>query len=94
MRVFQYLELEFTSDALALDTTVTWWIDPPDVDNPGTGQVINLKKVRGANRYRAWPTGGALCQRMLLDVSVKSSTNQGAIRGAKLVANKVRGLTT
>jgi hypothetical protein len=94
MRVFKYLELEFTCDDLAKDITVTFWLDPPNVDNPGTGRKLNLTKVRGANRYRGWPQGGALCHRPLFDITVKTSTNVGAIRGAKVVADKVKGLTT
>src|SRR5581483_9943016 len=30
---FRALELEFSSAALAQDTTVTYWLDPLDVDN-------------------------------------------------------------
>lgn len=94
MRVFKYLELEFTCDDLARDITVTFWLDPKNVDNPGTGRKMIATKVRGSNRWRYWPQGGALCQRLLLDITVKASTNVGAIRGAKIVADKVTGLTT
>lgn len=94
MRVFKYLELEFTCDDLAKDITVTFWIDPSNVDNPGTGRKLILTKVRGANRWRGWPQGGALCHRLLIDITVKASANVGAIRGAKIVADKVTGLTT
>lgn len=94
MRVFKYLELEFTSDALAQDITVTYWLDPPNVDNPGEGKTMSLVKVRGADRWRAWPSGGSLCQRLLIDITARASTNTGAIRGAKIVADKVKGLTT
>lgn len=95
MRVFRYIELEFTTDELENDIQVTYWLDPDDVDDPGPGGVtITLTKIRGAHRYRGWPTGGATCQRMLIEVKAFSSQNGGAIRGAKLTADPIFGLLT
>ncbi|HEY6766647.1 MAG TPA: hypothetical protein VI386_17950 [Candidatus Sulfotelmatobacter sp.] len=90
--VFQYLELEFSSAAMAQDLTITVWLDPIDIDNPGVGRTLALRPALGANRYRAFLQGGAVCQRMLLEVSAKASTNAGAIRGIKLVANTAPGI--
>jgi hypothetical protein len=90
--VFRYLELEFSSQALAKDVTITYWLDPVDVDNPGAGKTLILKPAMGANRYRGFTEGGATCQRMLLEIKAKSSTNAGVIRGIKLAADAVPGL--
>lgn len=96
MHVAKYVELEFTSALMAADMTVTFWIDPLDVDNPGTGRTTPLKKVElGANRYRAWFTednAGTTCERLLINVTAQPSTNAGAIRGAKLAADPAPGL--
>jgi len=90
--VFRYLELEFNSAQMAKDTTITVWYDPVDVDNPGVGKLIPLRPAKGANRYRAWSEGAATCQRMLLQIQTRSSTNAGVIRGIKLAADPVTGV--
>lgn len=89
--VFQCLELEFSSAALAKDIVITAWLDPVDADNPGVGQVLQLRPALGANRFRTFMNGGAVCQRMLLEVKAKAGTNGGSIRGLKLVANTAPG---
>lgn len=95
--VFRRLELEFSSRALATDCTVTIWLDPLSVDSPGVGRTATLKPALGAGRYSAFLTdgkGGALCQRMLLQVQARASTNSGVIRGAKLYADPAPGFIT
>lgn len=89
--VFRYLELEFSSTALAKDVTVTYWLDPLDVDNPGVGKNISLRPAMGAGRFRAFSEGGATCQKLLIQIQARSSTNTGVIRGIKLVADTAPG---
>jgi len=90
---FLWIELEFSNVALQQDTTVTYWLDPNDVDNPGPGNVIQLAPIIGANRYMASPKeNGVICQRMLVEVNAKASPNAGVIRGIKLVSERVEGL--
>jgi hypothetical protein len=94
--VFRRLELEFSSKALAQATQITVWLDPLDVDNPTGGRALHLKPTLGANRYAAFLTdqGGAVCQRMLLQVFAPANTISGVIRGIKLVADPAPGFIT
>jgi hypothetical protein len=89
--IFRLVELEFSSAAMAKDITVTYWLDPNDVDNPGVGKTLALRSSLGANRFRGFPEGGATCQRMLLEVKAAASTHTGVIRGLKLVADTAAG---
>ena len=91
--VVRRLELEFSSQALAKDCTITCWLDPIDVDNPGVGRPMHLKPALGACRYSASLTdeGGATCQRALFQIQARASTNSGVIRGVKLYADTVTG---
>jgi hypothetical protein len=92
--VVQYLELEFSNPALVGDTRINYYLDPPNVDSPGTPRIVRLQQVSnvGANLYRGWFKGGNTCQRLLLEVNTASSTNTGSIRSVKLVATKVPGV--
>lgn len=90
--VFRGLELEFDNPALAGDVTITYWLDPLNVDNPGQGKNIPLRPALGAGRFRAFSEGGATCQRLLIQIQVRSSANAGVIRGIKLIADQVPGL--
>jgi hypothetical protein len=94
--VFRRLELEFDSKALAQAAQITVWLDPLDVDNPVGGRALHLKPTLGANRYAAFLTdqGGAVCQRMLLQVYVPANTISGVIRGIKLIADAAPGFIT
>lgn len=87
--VFRRLELEFDSAALAQSAQITVWLDPANVDSPGPGRALHLKPTLGANRYAGSLTdqGGAVCQRMLLQVLVPANTISGVIRGIKLYAD-------
>jgi hypothetical protein len=89
--VFRYIELEFSSLALAKDISVTYWLDPLDVDNPGPGKTVSLRPASGAARFRAFSEGGATCQKMLIQIQARASVNAGVIRGIKLVADVVPG---
>lgn len=93
-RVLRYLEIELSSNDLFSDLTFTYWLDPEDVDNPGTGQTLTMSKINqiGTNFYRGWFQGGATCKRLLLEIAAASSANSGRIRGIKLVANPYAGL--
>ena len=90
--VFRYLEVEFSNTLMAADTTITYWLDPNDVDNPGVGKIMHLKPALGAGRYRAFTEGGATCQRMLLEIKTKASVNNGVLRGIKLAADPAGAL--
>lgn len=91
-RVFRYLEFELTNPALASDITVNYWLDPSDVDNPGTPRTLTMTQVKGANLYRGFATGGNICKRLLVEINVASSATDGAIRGINLVADPAAGL--
>ena len=94
--VFRRLELEFDSAALAKTIQVTVWLDPSDVDNPGVGRTLHLRPAMGANRYSASLTdqGGAVCQKMLLQVQAPANAVAGVIRGIKLYADTAPGFLT
>jgi hypothetical protein len=90
--VFRYIELEFNNLALAKDISVTYWLDPLDVDSPGLGKTIPLRPASGAGRFRAFSEGGATCQKLLIQIQAKSSANAGVIRGIKLAADPAPGV--
>ena len=94
--VVRRLELEFDSRALAKDITVTCWLDPVNVDNPGVGRTMELKPALGSYRYSASLTneGGAVCKRALFQIQARASTNAGVIRGILLYADTVTGFIT
>jgi hypothetical protein len=94
--VFRRLELEFDSAQLAQSVQITVWLDPLNVDSPGTGRKIALKPALGANRYAGFliDQGGAVCQRMLLQVYAPANTLSGVIRGIKLIADTAPGFIT
>ncbi|MFZ3366621.1 MAG: hypothetical protein WA239_05845 [Candidatus Sulfotelmatobacter sp.] len=95
--IFRRLELEFSSEALAQDVSITAWFDPLLVDQPGQGKTMHLRPALGAGRYSAMlaePGSGAVCQRMLLQIQVRASANTGVIRGVKLYANPAPGFIT
>ncbi|HEX6802148.1 MAG TPA: hypothetical protein VF133_00580 [Terriglobales bacterium] len=89
--MFRYLEVEFDNTALAPDVSITYWLDPLNVDNPGPGKQISLRPALGAARYRAFSEGGATCQKLLIQIQARASTNAGVIRGIKLAADTVPG---
>lgn len=91
---FNYLEFEFDSQQLANSVQITVWLDPNNVDNPGVGRTLHLRPALGANRYRAFLTGNAICQRMLVQLVAPSNQYSGVIRGIKLVSETVPGLIT
>jgi len=94
--IFRRLELEFDSEALAQCTSLTIWFDPVNVDSPGQGRPLYLKPAMGACRYSAMinDPGGAVCQRMLLQVVSAANTQGGVIRGIKLYADDAPGFIT
>lgn len=93
MRLVQRIELEVSSNAMMDGIAVTFWLDPEDVDNPGTGRTITMSRIKGSNRYAGWLTdGGSVCQRLLVDITTAAGGTAGTIRGIKLVAQKVRGI--
>ena len=95
--IFRRLELEFSSEALAQDITITAWFDPLNVDSPGQGKTMHLRPALGAGRYSAGfaePGSGAVCKRMLLQIQSRASTNTGVIRGILLYADPAPGFIT
>jgi hypothetical protein len=91
-----YLEFEFSNPLMANDMTINYYLDPPNVDSPGTPrQVIFAPTQIGANKYRGFFQGGNLCQRLLIEFNAAASpvaTNSGYMRGIKLVADTASGL--
>jgi hypothetical protein len=95
--IFRRLELEFSSEALAQDATITAWFDPLNVDSPGHGKTMHLRPALGAGRYSAGfaePGSGAICQRMLLQIQCRASANPGVIRGILMFADPAPGFIT
>ena len=95
--IFRRLELEFSSEALAQDISITVWFDPLNVDSPGVGKAMHLRPALGAGRYSAGVAdqgSGSVCQRMLLQVQARASTNAGVLRGIKLYADPAPGFIT
>lgn len=88
----RYIEFELTNAAMAADIQLNYYLDPSDVDNPGTPRSVIFAPVRGSNLYRGFFRGGNLCQRLLLEFNIASSTNAGAIRGVKLTAEHASSL--
>lgn len=86
--VLNYMEYEISDAAMKPSITVKYYLDPVDVDNPGTGKTLIFTKVRGANKYRAFFTNtGSFCQRVLIEFTLASDTHAGSFRGVKLVAD-------
>jgi len=88
--IFKYVEWEVSNENLPV--TVTYWLDPLDVDSPGTGIEMNASKVRGANLYRAFVQGGGTCNRLLLSIDIAAGTVNGNIRGLVVAADKATSL--
>lgn len=93
-----YLELEVSNPAL-LDTTTTinFYLDPPDADNPGTANTLFLNAIDGEpNRYRGFfaPSvdGGVVCRRLMIEFSLASDTNAGVFRGIVLKSEPIPDL--
>lgn len=86
--IIHYAEFEVSNAAMAV--TPKFYLDPVDVDNPGTPRSFNVTKLRvGANKYRCFandPQNGLLCNRVLIEFNVASDTNDGNIRSISLYA--------
>lgn len=95
--VLQYLEYEVSNPAMQI--TVNYYLDPIDVDNPGTPTPLVMGPTKiGAGRFRGWfnansQNGGTLCDRVLIELIVQSDTNAGRIRSLYLAANPASRLS-
>jgi hypothetical protein len=93
-----YLEIEVSDPALMSSTTVNFYLDPTDADNPGTPIVLDMNPVQGeTNRFRGFFAAaeggtGVVCKRLMVELSVASDTNDGSFRSIVLQSNKVRNL--
>lgn len=89
------LEFEVSNPAMVNDLTINYWLDPSDVDNPGTPRQVIFKQVlNNSNLYRGYFQGGNVCKRLLVEFNMAQSaysTNFGAFRGVKLEADEVSG---
>lgn len=86
------LEFEVSDPKLADDITLSYWLDPVDVDNPPSNKKVPLPFARvdhSAYRFRAFFKGGRLCYRLLLEVSVASSLTDANIFNLMLTAEPV-----
>jgi hypothetical protein len=94
--VFRAIEFEVDSAALANSITVNYYLDPINADSPGIPKKINMLPVDvGSNLFRGFPDdndGGTLCRRLMIEISVASDTNSGAIRGLHVIADPAAGL--
>ncbi len=89
--LFRYLEYEVSNENLPIE--VRYWFDPVDVDNPGTGRILNMGKLtNSANRFRGFPTQGGFCQRLLVEIKILAGTQSGTIRGIVVKTDPVSGL--
>jgi hypothetical protein len=89
--LFRYLEFEVSNENLPIE--VRYWFDPVDVDNPGTGIILNMGKLtNSANRFRGFPTQGGFCQRLLVEIKILAGTEAGTIRGIVVKTDPVSNL--
>lgn len=92
--VFKYIEFEVNNSLIGSSSmTINYWLDPVDVDNPGspTGQ-LNISQVKGSNFFRCFPQPGTLCYRLLIEISLASDANAGTLRGLNIVADEAASL--
>jgi len=87
--IFKYVEWEVSNESLPV--TVTYWLDPLDVDSPGTGVTLSASRV-GRGLYRAFVQEGGACNRLLLSIDVAATTESGTIRGLVVAADKATSL--
>jgi len=92
--VLRYLEFELSNSAMIDDITINYYLDPIDVDNPGTPVPLTMQQVFGANRYRGFFTGPSLCERVLIEMLVAPSQNTGNIYSITLAATPASKLAT
>lgn len=87
------LEIE-VSNPLLMDqtTTVNFYLDPPDADNPGTPIPLLMSPIPNfPNIYRGFfPTAGGgmgtLCRRLMVELNLASDTNGGSFREVIMTA--------
>ena len=84
--IFRYVEFEVSNDVMPV--TVTYWLDPVNVDSPGAGIEIVMSKVRGSNLFRGFPKFGGLCNYLLLEFKATSSTQNGTLRRVTVAAEE------
>lgn len=90
--VLLYCELELSNSAMMNDITVNFYLDPVDADNPGPPTPLTMSPVFGANRFRGFFQGGSLCERVLMEVNLAASQNNGVIRSFTLTAKSASKL--
>lgn len=87
------LEIE-VSNSLLMDqtTTVNFYLDPTDADNPGTPISLPMSPIPNfPNIYRGFfPTAGGgmgtLCRRLMVELNLASDTNGGSFREVIMTA--------
>lgn len=83
--VFDFVEYELSNPNMEVVLTV--YRDPNDPENPTNGEELTASLTRaGANRYRASFGQNALAQRVLVELVVSASTENGDIRGLSVYA--------
>lgn len=94
-----YLELEVTDTPLMdSTTTVNFYLDPTDADNPGTPIQLSMSAVQGENNlYRGFFAAseggqGVVCKRLMIELNLASDTNKGSFRGIVLKSDPVPNL--
>lgn len=94
----QFLEVEVSNPALMdSTTTVNFYLDPTDADNPGDPIELQMSQVQGfPNRYRGWFSasagGGVVCKRLMVELNLTSDTEGGKFQGIFLQARPLSNL--
>jgi len=86
----RYIAYEVSDPKMEVD--VSFWLDPTDPDNPGTGTLLPSTQTKiGANRFVCRPTAatGATCQRLLVEFAVASNSIGGYFRGFTVKGDEI-----
>lgn len=91
----EYIEYEVTSPSLGDSITVNFYLDPQDADNPGTPITMDMQPVPDRPfAFRGWFAAsqggtGVICKRLMVEFSVASDGNAGALRGVILQSQPI-----
>lgn len=96
LHVPDYLQIEVSNAALMdQTTTINFYLDPLDADNPGTPFQLSMSAVQGQpNTYRGFFAAaeggmGVICRRLMIEFNLASDTNAGSFRGIVLKSDPI-----
>ena len=87
--------IEFEKSNADMGIVVTIWLDPDDPDSPRTGMELiparNRIGTKNLMSYEIRPqiSGGATCQRLLVEFVVSASTQDGYLRGVAVYGEMI-----